>query len=226
MTASESGAFFARWFDYSLFMQSEPTVEKRSGLPHRVEINVTDMVQLFNTMDPAPFKERDLDRDAEEFIVSWVREFAVAAPVELMVYLKEYPAGGEPQPIIEQAVHHYFADRARINWLELRRLFKEGQQSLLIGLLFLGGCLTISNLIGKHVPGTVAELVRESLTIAGWVAMWRPMQIYLYDWWPLRRRGKIFEKLSRIPVKVQQQAQTPATLLTGPDGDAAGGAGH
>jgi len=34
------------------------------------------------------------------------------------------------------------------------------------------------------------------------VAMWRPMEIYLYDWWPLRRRSKIFAKLSHMPVEV------------------------
>ena len=50
--------------------------------------------------------------------------------------------------------------------------------------------------------GTLFRFLRESLTIAGWVAMWRPMQIYLYDWWPLRRRGQLYGKLSRIPVEV------------------------
>jgi hypothetical protein len=220
--ASETGALFAGWVGYPLYMQSNLAVGKGNGLPHRVEINVKDLAQLFNTMDPSPFKERDLDRDAEEFIVSWVREFPVAAPVELMVYLKDYPAGREPQPIIEEAVHHYFEDRARINRLELRRLFKEGQQTLAIGLLFLGGCLMISNLIGEQTPGTAAGLARESLTIAGWVAMWRPMQIYLYDWWPLRRRGRIFEKLSRIPVQVQQRAQSAAPVPTEAGGDPAG----
>lgn len=204
-------------------MQSELAVRKGDRLPHRVEITVNDMAQLFNTMDPSPFKERDLDHDAEEFIVSWVQEFPIRAPVELMVYLKEYSQGRQPQPIIEQGVHHYFADRARINQLELRRLFKDGRQSLVIGLLFLGSCLTISNLIGGQIPGAVAGLGRESLTIAGWVAMWRPMQIYLYDWWPLRRRGKIFEKLSRVPVKVQPQPQTSTPTPTEAGGDPANG---
>ena len=163
------------------------------------------MIQLFNTMDPSPFKEKDIDRDAEEFIVSWVREYPVADPVELVVYLKELPTDQKPQPIIEQAMQHYFEERARIVGLELHRLFKEGRQSLLIGLLFLAGCLALSNLIGEQTAGTVPALARESLTIAGWVAMWKPMQVYLYDWWPVRRRGRIFGKLSRAPVEVRQR---------------------
>jgi len=56
--------------------------------------------------------------------------------------------------------------------------------------------------------GTWAAVVRESLTIAGWVAMWRPMQIYLNDWWPLRRRSSIFAKLSHMPVEVLQRSKT------------------
>ena len=54
------------------------------------------------------------------------------------------------------------------------------------------------------VPGTLFSLTKESLMIAGWVAMWRPMNIYLYDWCPLRRRGRIFDKLSRIDVEVHK----------------------
>jgi hypothetical protein len=182
------------------------TANKSGKQPHRIEINVRNLGQLFNTMDPSPFQEKDIDHDAEEFIVSWVREYPVADPVELVIHLKELPDGLEPQAIIEQAIHHYFEERARINRLELRRLFKEGRQSLVIGLLFLAGCLGLSNAIGDRTSGTMLALARESLTIAGWVAMWRPMQVYLYDWWPLRRRGRIFEKLSRAPVAVRQRA--------------------
>jgi len=30
--------------------------------------------------------------------------------------------------------------------------------------------------------------------------MWRPMQIFLYEWWPLVRRGRIYRNLSRAEV--------------------------
>jgi hypothetical protein len=42
---------------------------------HRIEVFVDRIEQLFNSMDPSPFQERDLDDDAEEFIVSWAQEF-------------------------------------------------------------------------------------------------------------------------------------------------------
>src|SRR5579863_8012249 len=66
--------------------------------------------------------------------------------------------------------------------LEFKTLLSEGRTSLVIGLLFLSACLVLSNVLLGNKPATWAEITRESLTIAGWVAMWRPMQIYLYDW--------------------------------------------
>jgi hypothetical protein len=32
--------------------------------------------------------------------------------------------------------------------------------------------------------------------------MWRPLELLLYDWWPLLRRKRTFENLSRMRVEV------------------------
>jgi hypothetical protein len=170
--------------------------------PHRIELNLRDVNQLFNTMDPSPFHEKDLDHDAEEFIIGWAREFPVREPVELVVHLSESPSGQDAQAMVAGAVRHYFEYRARLNWLDFRRLMREGWQSLLIGVVFLGTCIAAGEALRGHESSRLLGVVREGLVIAGWVAMWRPMEIYLYEWWPLRRRGRVFEKLSNMSVKV------------------------
>jgi hypothetical protein len=177
---------------------------KEHGHSHSIRLKLRDMSQLFNSMDPSPFIEKDLDDNAEEFIVSWAHEFPYEAPVKLSIYLEQWPAE-DPRELIKTAVHNHFAHRAKITDLEFRRLLKQGQTSLLIGLSFLSACLILSNALLGREASTWAAVGRESLTIAGWVAMWRPMQIYLYDWWPLRRRDRIYRKLSRMPVEVIQK---------------------
>jgi len=171
------------------------------GDTHSIKVKLRDVNQLFNSMDPSPFVEKDLDDDAEEFIVSWAREFPPGEPVKLCVHLEQWPAK-DPKELIQQAVHTHFARRAELTDLEFKGLMKQGRTSLLIGLSCLAACLITSKALLQGDAGTWASILRESLTIAGWVAMWRPMQIYLYDWWPLRRRGRIFEKLSQMPVEV------------------------
>jgi hypothetical protein len=178
----------------------------RKRAPNRIEIFVNRIEQLFNSMDPSPFHERDLDHDAEEFIVSWAKEYPRSEPLTLIVHLNEPVAAAGSQELVERAVRNYFAYRGKLNRMEFKYLLRQGRTSLVIGLLFLATCLLIRELTFHQATGTLPSLVREGLTIAGWVAMWRPIQIFLYDWWPLRRVGQIYEKLSRVPVELRAPA--------------------
>jgi len=174
---------------------------------HSIKLKLRDLSQLFNSMDPSPFIEKDLDDDAEEFIVSWAEEFSPHARVKLRIYLEQWPEE-DPTEMIRQAIHNYFTHRAELTNLEFKHLMKQGRTTLLIGLSFLAACLAISETLLRGEAGTWVVVLRESLTIAGWVAMWRPMQIYLYDWWPLHRRGRIYTKLSHMPVEVVPKGKT------------------
>ena len=172
-----------------------------SDAPRLIEVNVHEVKQLFNSMDPSPFHERDLDRDADEYIVSWAQEFPLDSPVSLRVHLEEWPST-DPVPVIADAVHHYYAYRADLARLEFHRIMKEGRAALTIGLLFLAACLMGSRALPSSGRIDWVWYLRESLTIAGWVAMWRPMETYLYDWWPVQRRRRVFTKLSEMPIEV------------------------
>jgi hypothetical protein len=51
-------------------------------------------------------------------------------------------------------------------------------------------------------PGVV-EIIRQGLMVAGWVAMWRPMEIFLYAGWPVVGDRGLYDRLSRMPVRVE-----------------------
>jgi hypothetical protein len=178
---------------------------KPTAPPVTIRLQLRDLAQLFNSMDPSPFHDRDLDADAEDFIMSWARETNRAAALDLVIHLSAPPAPGRSAEV-GTAVRHYFANRAIMKQRELRHLLRRGRSSLLVGTLFLVTCLGISELLATLGQGTVAVIVRESLTIGGWVAMWRPLEIYLYDWWPVRDERRVFERLSRMSVRVEGSA--------------------
>ena len=166
-----------------------------------IEVTLRNISAFFNSLDPSPFRDKDLDAEAEAFIVSWAQEYPMEEPLLLRIHLQEVPAE-DPTAMVRDAVRNYFNYRRELTKLELRHLMKQGRTSVLIGIAFLAVCLVVEVYLLPKEGGHMVQLVRESLTIAGWVAMWRPMQIYLYDWWPLRRRGRIFAKLSRMPVEL------------------------
>jgi hypothetical protein len=172
-----------------------------AGRATRINLKLRELAQLFNSMDPSPFIERDLDNDAEEFIVSGAQELPRSHGFELAIHLANPP---EPEKAaeVQDAVQHYFTSRAEIKRRELRLLLRRGHVSLSIGLLFLAVCLLLSGLVTGLGYEPVTGIIREGLIIAGWVAMWRPLQIYLYDWWPMREEWKDFQQLARMRVKL------------------------
>lgn len=179
--------------------------------PLPMTLQLRDLAQLFNSMDPSPFHDRDLDADAEEFIVGWASELSSRHELELTIHITT-PPPPERAALVEEAVHHYFGHRAEMKQREFRQLMRRGRTSLLVGLAFLSGCLMTGELLAVIGHGTFSKIVKEGLTIGGWVAMWRPLQIYLYDWWPLLEERGVLERLSRMRVRlVHPVEQHPAT---------------
>jgi hypothetical protein len=86
----------------------------------------------------------------------------------------------------------------------LRQLFRIGRTSLAIGLAFLALSIVASDFVARQLKGGgIIEIVRESFLIGGWVAMCRPLEVFLYDWWPIRREAKNYDRLATMPVQIK-----------------------
>lgn len=168
-----------------------------------IEVHVAELNQLFNAIDPAPFRQRDLDPDAEDFIVGWAREVPADAPLALVVHL-DRPAGLPEEPaILRDAIREFFGQRAEAARRRLRQLFRRGRTSLVIGIAFLAVSLLLGDIVARLLgERRVGAILRESFVIGGWVAMWRPMEVFLYDRWPIRADARLADKLSAMPVRI------------------------
>jgi len=72
-----------------------------------------------------------------------------------------------------------------------------------IGIACLAISLALGDVLARALGGRpIAEILRESLVIGGWVAMWRPMELFLYDWWPIRAEARLADRLAAMPVRV------------------------
>lgn len=171
---------------------------------YEIAIRVRTIMQLFNSLDPSPFRERDLDPHTEEFVVGWARELPHSAPFSIVVELPPEEAAKPEAAGIGEAFANYFRLRATASERDLRELFRVGWRSLAIGLVVLVVCLVGSQVVAKMAGNAVAaRVLEESLIIVGWVANWRPLEIYLYDWWPIRRRIVLYRRIAAAPVQVR-----------------------
>jgi hypothetical protein len=185
-------------------MSMTTTRGQQRGEAAPIEVRVGELRQLYNSIDPAPFRERDLDPQAEEFIVESARELGHSAPLSLVVHLTRPLGMPEQVEVLRQAVREYFAQRAASTRAQVRRLFREGRWALLIGLAFVAAANVVGDFAGELVGRQqYGRFLHESVVIGAWVALWRPLQIFLYDWWPLLADARLFDRLSAMAVDVR-----------------------
>jgi hypothetical protein len=169
-----------------------------------VEIKLNEVRQLFNSLDPAPFHEKDLEASAADYIVDSVRELGTDMPVKLVLYLPNEACSRETAQMVEESIHHYFGYRVDVASHELKLILQEGRTALAIGLAFLFVCIVVQQLIGAlHKPELLWRILQEGFQIIGWVAMWKPLNVFLYEWWPIRRRRTLYRMLAEIPVELR-----------------------
>ena len=168
-----------------------------------IRISLQSPDQLFNSIDPSPFRERDLDEAAERFILNWARDVIPASGLKLEVKLESPKELGDCREQITQAVHEQFRRRSETVSRELRNLLWRGRISAVIGAAFLASTVLAGDLISRLLGQSHTNaIIQEGLQLLGWVSTWRPIEIFLYGWWPLVAERKLYDRLGRMPVSI------------------------
>lgn len=165
-----------------------------------VDVALSDIRLLFSALDPSPIREKDLDPSTEAYILGAIRELGGGRnPVKIVFHVPPEQFAGLDSAGHVDSIHNYFSYCA---WAEAQALGHMGRTawvSMVIGLSFLFACLAAREFL---VPptGMVWPILQEGLLIIGWVAMWRPLELVLYDWWPIWRRHRLYRRLAAIPI--------------------------
>ncbi len=168
-----------------------------------IEIQVEKVSQLFDSLDPSPLSRRDLAARAEDYIVSSARELPAGQPIAIVVHLPAAEAASLAAGQLAASFRNYFEDRAAHAAFELKDLLRVGRLSLVIGMAVLALALIVGTVLSKLLEGMFGQYWIEGLIILGWVALWRPMEIFLYEWWPILRERNLYRHLATAEVIVR-----------------------
>lgn len=167
-----------------------------------IEVHIEELSQLFDSLDPSPFHKRDLDRKAAEYIASSAHDLPNRARIALVLYLDKSDGVPEEGRVVGDAVREHFARESEYARRHLRRLLNRGWVSLAIGVGFLVAAFAAGTFVSRFASERFAPILRESFLIGGWVAMWRPLETFLYDWWPIVGERRLYDRLGRMAVRI------------------------
>lgn len=180
------------------------SIYKRKNGKVLIEIDLLSIMQIFNTLDPSPFFEKQLDTDAENYIVDTVNEFPKNTPFIIVIHLPKEQADCEEARAIPAAIKNHFEYRALATDRRFRQRARYGRINLVLSLIFLAISHTLSNIIDMNFGNQMLfSYIAEALDIAGWVAMWAPVTLLLYELYPIIQTKNVFERISTMEIEIQ-----------------------
>jgi hypothetical protein len=99
------------------------------------------------------------------------------------------------------AMRAYFEKRRADESRCIKRLLWEGRITLFMGLVFLLFASALGEGLRATFSGQFAGALASGLEIFGWVALWKPAELLLYEWIPVRRKRKLLTRLATMEVE-------------------------
>jgi hypothetical protein len=165
-----------------------------------IELRVKSVGEIFHSFDPFPF----LNKEIEDYIVSWARMHSKTHPIKIIIDLPEREVHTKAANELPKAFARYFGYHADLLQHDLDELYRDGRRFLVIGMTILVSCIVAAQIAGRYLTeGPFRRILEQGLPILGWVANWRPLEILLYDWWPLARRRDLYRRLATASVETK-----------------------
>jgi hypothetical protein len=177
---------------------------RRDGDKVIVELALRSARQLFDVRDPAPFRARDLDDDAERWLLDAAEELPRKTPMAFQLHLAEPLPDGLTERTVVDAIRAHLRYLLGRNRRDLRALMRQGLVSGAMAVALLALCMAIElSLQPLAAREHWAAAVREGVVIFGWVALWRPMETFLFSWWPHAARARLLRRVLAADFSVQ-----------------------
>ena len=148
-----------------------------------IEVRIGTIGQFYQTLDPSPDLEKDLNPDTVEYLIDTTEEMKnQKEEVHIDLYL-EYSLfqNNELKSRMEKSIPAYFSRRVDILEHKHRMSHKKARKNLIRGLAFLIVCVALSVILTNFVDNALVYAFGQSLTVIGWVALWNPAEFYLYN---------------------------------------------
>jgi len=175
-----------------------------AGKTNEVRIELASLRELFQAPEPDPLSGRPHADTGIDRILNKVRP-GPRGPVRATIVLPAKEGAADLEARTRAALRQYCDVRIEQGNNDKASLRREGLATLWRGLVFLALCMLASRIVGepRYLPGIFARFLDEGFIIAGWVALWYPLDVLLSPHWPLTRDQRFYVLLLNMELKFE-----------------------
>jgi hypothetical protein len=181
----------------------------------RLVLHLASLEELLVAPDPRPLEGRFEDRSGIDRLMEGLRAVYTRrlAGIHAKLILDEPPSPETRQQVDAALKALALHQDARLGE-QLVSVRREGLRTLGKGLLFVLACVVASVAVERmtFLPELLRTLVSGGIVIAGWVALWHPMELLLYERWPIQRDRRLYRMIAEMETTIEVRDATGADV--------------
>ncbi|MDO5532748.1 hypothetical protein [Sutterella sp.] len=172
-----------------------------------MHLTVREARQLFATQAPVPAEYMSLDDDVVDFLTDTVsKNRKTCREFELVIHMPAEEVNKVSLLLatdLNTALRAYFDARGEKFEQRLRDHFADARKMLVCGVAFLLACTLLRTYLSPEETDRLQSSMREGLLVIGWVALWKPVEELIFNWWPIDREMKDWRTLADMDMRIE-----------------------
>lgn len=170
--------------------------------------NLTDLI-IAPTQDA--LSDYEPARSGEAVLPRAIRKWEATGRWEIKnieIHLSHSALNATPESDVKKMLHRYLEKQLADNQENLFIFKRNASRVFRNSFLFLVICMAIVSILSNenflpNMPPLLRTSFVEGVTVIGWVALWRPVEMILDELGILLKTRKIFQKLIKVPIVIK-----------------------
>lgn len=168
-----------------------------------IDIYIRSSNEIFKQFNFSSPMGKVLRGDIESYIYESIKDFPENKKVILKVHM--LTAIEKESAWVAEAIQKHFHLKLEENDRLVKRKFSHWCGNMIIGILFLIFCLMLVQLLDSLQDLNAVKIIKESLMIIGWVAIWEPTTFILFQWRGIKKSRSYYRRICSMPVFIENK---------------------
>ncbi|MFX1514444.1 MAG: hypothetical protein ACFFCQ_17865 [Promethearchaeota archaeon] len=162
-----------------------------------IKVAIDSYKDIFNGLDPAPFKRRDLDPDLLQYLEDCSSDIPMKNPINLQFNVEEALQDEETEKKVKLGLTTYFSFMMYSKRRQLKRSMKKNAFNVIIAFIF----LITAFLLEPHISNNLFLLtLLEGLFVGGWVFLWQAISSFAFQNRDIKHKYKEYQRFCAAPI--------------------------
>jgi hypothetical protein len=171
-----------------------------------ISVAIEDYVDIFNQLDFAPFKIRDLNHELRRFLEECSSEIPLKYGLILNFTVSREKQDSEKEEKIKTGLKTYFANVRNTMRREIQNSYQKSAFYVVAAFLLLLASYSLRPLI---LDSIVFSTLVEGVSIGGWVFLWEAISTFAFTNREIREKFKYYRRFSSAPIRFKYFTKAP-----------------